>query len=125
MMLKRYFSRLHNTIISRKYIEIEYLIFDIQSADHGLVEGRFCFPDGSLFEFDEVVEVQNQQIAKVRYAYHYQNASDEMVFRYDNVPHHPHIFTYPHHKHVGTAVEPTTPPDISEVLSEIDGYIFN
>ncbi len=60
----------------------------------------------------------------MRYAYHYQRADDELVFRYDNVPHYPDIRTFPHHKHIGDTVVPAQPPDLSEVLREIDGVMY-
>lgn len=47
------------------------------------------------------------------------------VFVFQNVPHYPDIETYPHHKHVGDAVVPTRPPDLSEVLREIDGVMYS
>lgn len=83
------------------------------------------FHDGSLLDFDEAVLLRNEQIVKLRYAYHYQNESGEVIFRYDNAPHYPNILTYPHHKHVGSAVEPAQVPDLSEVLREIEQMIFN
>ena len=61
---------------------------------------------------------------KLRYVYHYQNASGEVIFRYDNAPHHPNLPTHPHHKHIGSAVEPSQDPDLSEVLHEIEQLIF-
>jgi hypothetical protein len=48
-----------------------------------------------------------------------------LVFRYDNAPHHPEVATHPHHKHTGTTVVACTPPDISEVLSEIDALLHS
>ncbi|MCP4610188.1 MAG: hypothetical protein GY845_15875, partial [Planctomycetes bacterium] len=113
------------TIISRGDVEIESLIFDDQSKLYGSIEGRFRFYDGSLLEFDEVVLLHGEQIVKLRYAYHYQNSNDELIFRYDNVSHHPHISTYPHHKHVGNKVEPAQIPDLNDVLREIEQLIYN
>ena len=43
----------------------------------------------------------------------------------ENAPHYPDILTYPHHKHIGSAVEPAQAPDLSEVLREIEQMIFN
>jgi len=124
-MLNRYLHRLYDTIISRGYVEIERLDFDELPGRQGIIEGRLKFHDGSLLEFDEVIIFRNEQIVKLRYAYHYQNESGEMIFHYDNTPHYPNIFTYPHHKHVGSAVEPAQVPDLSEVLREIEQLIFN
>ncbi len=123
-MLNRYLPRLYDTIISRGYIEIERLDFDELPDRQGIVEGRLKFHDGSLLDFDEVVLLRNEQIVKLRYAYHYQNESGEVIFRYDNAPHYPNIITYPHHKHAGSTVEPAQIPDLSEVLREIEQLIF-
>jgi len=124
-MLKRYLYRLYDTIISRGYIEIERLDFDELPSRQGIIAGRVKFHDGSLLDFDEVILLQDEQLVKLRYAYHYQNKSGEMIFRYDNAPHYPNIFTYPHHKHVGSTVEPAQVPDLSDILHEIEELIFN
>ncbi len=98
-MIRRYLHRLYHTIISRGYVEVERL--------------------------DEVVLLRDEQLVKLRYAYHYQDRSGEPIFRYDNAPHHPNIPTYPHHKHVGSAVVPAQVPDLSEILREIEQIIFD
>jgi hypothetical protein len=92
-MLTRYLYRLCDTIISRGDIKIERLDFDVQSKLSGVIEGRLKFHDGSLLQFDEGILLRGRQIIKQRYNYHYQNLADELIFRYDNAPHHPHIPT--------------------------------
>jgi len=47
-----------------------------------------------------------------------------LVVRYDNAPHHPELPGFPNHRHTPTGVEPTEPPDLSEVLKEIDTYLY-
>lgn len=123
-MLIRYLTRLYDSVVSRGYVEIEQLTFNSRSNKHGSIMGRIKFHDGSLLEFGETVVRQNRQIIKRRYAYHYQNAVGDLVFRYDNAPHYPDVATYPHHKHVGTAVEPTQEPNLSEVFLEIEQLLF-
>jgi len=50
---------------------------------------------------------------------------DQMVdLIYDNVPHHPEIKTHPHHKHIRDSVVATQPPDLGEVLREIDAVLY-
>lgn len=123
-MVNSYLHRLYDTIISRGYIEVEQLVFNNQSNRRGTIRGRLKFHDDSLLDFGEVIILQNRRIVKLRYAYHYQNASNEVVFRYDNAPHYPNLSTHPHHKHVGATVEPAQVPDLSEVLREIEQLIF-
>jgi hypothetical protein len=55
-------------------------------------------------------------------AYHYQDVSGALIFRYDDTPHHPTLEGCPHHKHVGgeTAVVPAEAPQLHTVLQEIE-----
>jgi hypothetical protein len=124
-MLKNYLYRLYDTVISRGHVEIELLVFDIQSNRRGTIEGRLKFHDGSFLDFDEAILLRNKQIVKLRYAYHYQNVLGQLIFRYDNAPHYSTISTHPHHKHIGSDVEPAQSPDLSEVLHEIEQLIFD
>lgn len=121
--LHRYLSRLHDTLLSRQELQIEELEILDRSDRPGQTSefyARVRFPDASQLQVVEKLVVERFTILKVRYAYHYQRANGELVFRYDNVPHYPDIKTFPHHKHVGDAVVPARPPDLSEVLREID-----
>ena len=49
-------------------------------------------------------------------------ARGEIVFRYDNAPHHPEIATHPHHKHLGQAnrLAPADQPGLSQIFIEIE-----
>lgn len=124
-MLNRYLQRIYDSIVSRGHVGIERLSFDELPGRQGAIEGRLTFHDGSMLEFYEVLLMRDGQLAKLRYAYHFQNAAGEVIFRYDNAPHHPHIPTHPHHKHIGaTAVVPASAPDLGEVLREIEHLIF-
>ncbi|MCB8943977.1 MAG: hypothetical protein H6658_09500 [Ardenticatenaceae bacterium] len=52
----------------------------------GIVEGRLRFWDGSLLEFVEVLIEHGVVLIKTDYAYHYQDAQNQLRFRYDNAP---------------------------------------
>jgi len=41
---------------------------------------------------------------KNKYSYHWQDAQNQLVVRWDNAPHHHHLPTFPHHRHEGGAV---------------------
>lgn len=126
--LHRYLGRLHDTILSRSELLIEELEILDRSDRPGQTSefyARIRFPDGSQLQVVEKLVVERLTIIKARYAYHYQRAGGDLAFRYDNVPHHPDIKTFPHHKHVGDAVVPARPPDLSEVLREIDGIMYS
>ena len=126
--LHRYLSRLQDTILSRQEITIEFLeIFDRSNFANQSSEfyARLRFSDDSMLEIVEKLATDPFLIRKSRYVYHYQAANNQLVFRYDNAPHHPEITTHPHHKHVGDQIIASTPPDLSDVLREIDDYLYS
>jgi len=61
------------------------------------------------------------------YVYHYMDANQQFVFRYDNTGHHKELNlpTYPHHKHDGSEnnVAASFAPDLVAVLGEIEVLI--
>ena len=59
-----------------------------------------------------------------KYAYHFQDPSERLIFRYNNRPHHPEIDTFPHHKHIHESRKPQTSrkPSLKEVLNEALKY---
>ena len=125
MRLRRYLERLHDTIYSRREIEVKYLRIEEVLADRlGAIEGRLRFYDDSLLEFAETVIERGIVLVKTDYAYHYQCADGTLVFRYDNAPHHPEVFTFPDHIHIEGRVEAAEPPDLSKVLRRIDGLLY-
>ncbi len=125
MNLHHYLSRLYATITSRQEIEIETLEVRYIATGVALFSAALRFFDGSLLVVEEEVKEQSHQtITKIRYKYHYQDSEDRLIFRYDNVPHHRSISTFPHHKHEGSKVIEAAPVDLSQVLLEIDQYLY-
>jgi len=125
--LTRYLDRLIDTIFSRREIEIEELfVFDRSTASGRTSEfyARLRFWDRSLLHVEEALVTRRLGIFKIRYSYHYQRADGTLVFRYDNAPHHPELPDFPYHVHIGDRVEPAEPPDLHDVLREIDGHLY-
>lgn len=46
------------------------------------------------------------------------NEEGELIFRYDNVPHHSGIATFPHHKHLANTVLESAPVTLRDVVEE-------
>lgn len=125
MSLHSYLTRLYATIISRQEIEIKSLKVEYIVTGVALLTAVLRFFDGSMLIIEEEVEEQPSQIIKkLRYKYHYQNVNDDLIFRYDNVPHHPSVKTFPHHKHEGEKIVASEQVDLSQVLQEIDSRLY-
>jgi len=126
MNIDEYFAALerglrHNLQSGR----IEEPLVCIASDDHnGLIRCRIVFWDDSYLDLYETVSTELGFPVRIHYAYTYLR-SRKRVFRYDNAPHHPEIATHPHHKHIGPTerLTPADQPTLSQVLSEIDGWL--
>lgn len=124
MSLYQYLVRLETTLRSRQDIELELLQVELVTIGVRL-KGELRFYDGSQLSFFEQLEqVGKQNFKRVNYKFHYQDTAGNIIFRYDNSPHYPHLATFPAHKHVGNTVVEAEPPDLNEVLTKIDAIIY-
>jgi hypothetical protein len=53
------------------------------------------------------------------YSFHWQDASGCLISRWDNAPHHSHLTTRPHHRHLGVEIQESQPPSLSDILDII------
>jgi hypothetical protein len=125
MNLYSYLSRLETVLRSRSDFDLEAL--EISSTPAGIdFKSAVRFYDGShLSIFERIKQTEKQDIRRIRYKFHYQDAHEDLIFRYDNSPHHPHLSTFPDHKHAGNDLIEAEPPDLNDVLAEIDRIIYN
>ena len=95
---------------------------EVTPAD-GKVRIRARLRDGGLLELFEYVALDvGGQVARLKYAYHWQDADGLLVRRWDAVPHHPRLPYSPHHVHLadGSVEGIAEPPDAVEVLARIE-----
>jgi len=76
--------------------------------------GTAYLSDGSIFHFRE--RYSNRKL--IKYSYHLMKG--DKIMRWDNVPHHKEISTYPHHKHENDQVIESPDMDIEKVLKAIE-----
>jgi len=125
--LQRYLTRLESVIHSRREIEIETLEVIGRSRKSGqftLFRAKLRFFDRSSLQVYEALTMRRMRVARDRYSYQYSDVEGNTLFRYDNVPHYPEISTYPDHKHTPAGIEPANAPDLTDVLREIDEWLY-
>jgi len=83
-------------------------------------DGRVEFYNGSILEFTESITPD-----RFRYRYQYMNANGSLIFRYDNVPHHPEITSFPDHKHYPDKVIESEAVDLRQAIEEIISIIVD
>ncbi len=90
------------------------------------LKGRLLFIDSSILEISIFAREVNSSIFVDKYRLHYMEKQNQMLFRYDNAPHHLVITSHPHHKHIpGKIVQSTCMPSLKDVLNEISAIIIS
>jgi len=119
LLIEEYFTDIEGNIASCPFVHSHSIVKDKRSLYIGLIEGVIGFMDNSTLRFMEFVDV-SKRIEKFKYSYHYEDAHNETVFRYDMAPHFEGMKTYPHHKHEKDRVIESTEPNLIQILNEIE-----
>lgn len=115
--IEQYFSLIIRTI-HRSIVVDDKVTYIADNPLTGTIDGTLYFQNGSRLEFTEQVSLRAGRPVKQIYRYQYIHKK-RSVFRYDNAPHHPHLPTFPHHKHIGNKVLATEEPTLKQVLDEV------
>lgn len=120
MSLEKHFNELIDTLKRHPIITKVELIRKTLLNDEGYIRVIAKTLRGNkvhIFEYMIHGEME-------KYAYHLQDPSERLIFRYDNRPHHPEINTFPHHKHAHNSQkpQPSRKQSLKEVLDEALKY---
>ncbi len=114
-------ARAIEAVLNRTVASGEATLVNIQidqrSSLRGFITGLLRFFDDSELHFREFVDVSLPE-PRLMYAYHYQDLSNNLVFRYDNASHRPAL-SQAEHKHTPTRIEITLVPTLAQVIDEI------
>ena len=99
-------------------IRVDRYIEEALSSQRMNLRIRIRVSNGNLLEVDEALQIESNTLVWVDYRYHYQNAKNQLIFRYDNTPHFPDLPSFPHHKHLPTQVIACTRPKLLHVFQE-------
>jgi hypothetical protein len=123
-LIEDYFRQLDALVTGSPVVHSSRITYDKRSSFVGFIRGNIYFLDSSVLQVREFVNME-QGLERYMYAYHYQRANGTMGFRYDNTPHFPTLSTFPHHKHKADeqTVAAADPPDLEQVLAEIQHLI--
>ncbi len=89
------------------------------------LKGQLLIIDFSILEI-AIFALETSGIVLIdKYRFHYMNSKEQIIFRYDNAPHHPEISTFPHHKHLRGKIISSFVPSLKDILNEISAVIFS
>ncbi|MBW6517033.1 MAG: hypothetical protein K0A89_00825 [ANME-2 cluster archaeon] len=72
--------------------------------------------DGSILHFIEFIEIEHEIANRLKCKYHWQSENGELIERWDNVPHHREIDTFPHHKHDEKGLYPSSNVHLTTII---------
>jgi hypothetical protein len=95
------------------------LAFNEIDTNECYIRGSLTLVNGFELHIAEYV-ITAPSIQRLKYRYHLQDSDGVLVSRWDNVPHHRHIPTFPHHRHdAQNVVHPSEPMDIEKTLQSV------
>ena len=123
-MIEQYFQSMLDLLSALPFVESSNVNLEKRGDLAGFIRGEVEFRDGSsLLFFRELIDLR-LPLQKIMYAYHYQKADGELIFRYDNMAHHSSISTFPIHKHLMNGdVTSSEAPSLEQVLREIEDIL--
>jgi hypothetical protein len=124
MTIEAYLAAIQERFVSDPIVTRFHVIRERSTLVDGHIRARIELADGSQLEFSEYMQRSPAgEIAVITYSYHWAEADEQLITRWDNAPHFPHLPGFPDHIHDGATGEVTSgqPMSIFAVLDEIAG----
>lgn len=93
------------------------LTIDKRGQEQAHILGVLIFADESALHFREFVDFSDGYLDKVAYSYHFQDKSNQLLFRYDNAKHKPAL-DFDEHKHCDDKIIYAAAPQLEQVIQE-------
>jgi hypothetical protein len=119
MNFREYFSHIETIIKDCPIIADISINFDEIEIQVGYLKGKLEFIDGSVLYFIEFVEIKQNEANRLKYKYQWQYENGDMIKRWDNVPHHHEVDTFPYHVHKDKGVYSSPIMDLKMVIDII------
>lgn len=120
-MIQAYFNDILQSLIV-SHIVLSFKVLKQETVDEeGFIRIKCTLANDSILEFAEYVVSLKNNINVETYSYHWQKTSGILIKRWDNVPHHKEIDSFPHHLHLADdKVVKSTQMSLKKVLAEIE-----
>lgn len=123
MNARKYYLGLQAAIHAAPHVLGSDVRFEEIDVNECYVRGVLALIGGFELHVAEYV-VTEPDVQRPKYRYHLQTSSGELVSRWDNVPHHPTVPTFPDHRHDDQGgVHSTSPMSVPDVLDTVLQFI--
>ncbi len=101
------------------------ILSNTQNKEKKVFTARIYFKDTSQLAVRDIAIYLNKHSVKRKYAYQWMDTNNQLIIRWDNAEHHPHIENAPYHKHIDKDenVKPAPEVTLREVLNIIRSAI--
>jgi len=117
-ILSHYLDSIESAVKSLSNVYIERYEVEIITFDRVNLRIRIRFGQGHMFELNEAVIIDDENVNHLGYRYHFQDGKNKLLFRYDNTPHFPELVTFPDHKHSEEKVISSEKPSPQDAILE-------
>jgi hypothetical protein len=122
MTIEVYLDSIKERFVTDPIVISFHVIRERSTLIDGHLRARLALADGSQLEFSEYVQRSpTGEITVITYSYHWADADNQLIRRWDNTPHFPDLPGFPDHMHDGATGEvmPGQPMSIFAVLHAI------
>jgi len=122
-----YFLNLKLILLFSTLIKSFTVIKERISERDGHLRIKCKLRNDDMLEFSIYAEIIDNVPSIENYSFHWQLENGELLYRWDNTPHHPEIDTHPHHVHVKEEnnVQPSRSIELQNILKFIEQKLNN
>ena len=118
-ILSNYLEHVEQAILKCNNVYVERYEEEILTSSRANLRIRLRFSQNHLLEINEAIVISENGLSFLDYRYHFQDAQNRLIFRYDSTPHFPNLPNFPYHKHLPSDVIDADKPDIALVIMEV------
>jgi hypothetical protein len=120
---REYYQSILSAIHESPYVVATDLQFREIDSNECYIRGRLTIVNAIELHIAEYV-ITEPSVQRTKYRYHLQKTVGQLVCRWDNVPHHPQIPTFPDHQHLASGqIAPASAMDLASVLRSLIQYL--
>jgi len=124
-VIRRFVENLEKSIVSNPVVLSSNIQKHFGPTNNTVyVKGSIIFIDSSVLDIAIFANKTSTVISIEKYRFQYMDKQGQMLFRYDNAPHHPELSSFPEHKHVGDRTISLPQPDLKNIFNEITALIL-
>ena len=88
--------------------------------EYAFIRIKCVLSNSDILEFAQYTTIRKGKINTETYSYHWQTDDSRLRKRWDNVPHHKKIVSFPHHLHLPAQVVASNPMTLKMILADIE-----